>query len=242
MNSKSQVKAALQKFIIDQQDTKIDLQTKKLEEQSVQIEKLIKDFENLQISVYQLIGGLFNKKKQGSTLDHHISMLYSEDEDEDQRKETVDSPDGWGIWPTTRQGDMTEQKCAALEERVRELEKCCSEKDKKLAEVEGSVFETKFALKELGAMLFDQDEQATSWREFRDLFWHDDAEPCTRPDTSKWTHYPTTKQGNDLEKRLAALEMVSVDKLDKKNTMILEEGYHSSSKKKRNSSYLCGND
>ena len=87
----------------------VDDQGKIIREQALQITRL-------QDTVYQLLGGLYNHKKQGEMLAIHIAALkgvYSElDENE------CDDPDYYKHWPTTRQGDELEERMAEIEKKI----------------------------------------------------------------------------------------------------------------------------
>ena len=72
--------------------------------------------------VYQMTGGLWCQKTQGSKIDRHLKHLYGEidpfnppetEEDQDTSK--------WGIWPTTRQGDANETRIEELERKLAAL-------------------------------------------------------------------------------------------------------------------------
>jgi len=67
--------------------------------------------------VHQLLGGLFNQASQNGTSMNHVNMLLGDKSTGDE----VNSPDGWGIWPTTRQGDVLERKMNELTDKVDRL-------------------------------------------------------------------------------------------------------------------------
>jgi chromosome segregation ATPase len=109
--------------------------SKKIHEQKEQIEDLEKKFKGLHTVVNQLVGGLYNHEKQRESIDVHLSFLFSKDEEdeedeEDEDKEKVkNTSEGWGIYPTTRQGDALEEKVRILEAQISSLEKATSKSD-----------------------------------------------------------------------------------------------------------------
>ena len=101
-------------------------------------------------------------------------------------------------YPTTRQGDVLEHRMDDLSALVRS----------EIRDLKNRMCDVTYALQQLGASLFNQETQKQSWRELRDIFIHDGVyddleEPLVN--TSKWRH-PTTRQGDELERRLDALE------------------------------------
>ena len=77
--------------------------------QAVQIER------NQQI-LYNLLGGLFNENQERA-LEKHIAILLGRRQQDEEEDEDDDESDPW---PTTRQGDIHEQRLRVLEEKFRE--------------------------------------------------------------------------------------------------------------------------
>lgn len=77
-----------------------------------------------------------------------------------------------------------------------------------IKEQKNRMCEVTYGLQQLSASLFNQETQKESWRELRDIFIHDGVyDHLTEPlvNTSKW-RYPTTRQGDELEEKMNALE------------------------------------
>jgi BMFP domain-containing protein YqiC len=149
-----------------------------------------------------------------------------------------------------------------LEKKVEELER---EFDTQTAEVKTIALQTKdnviqlrYALQQLGAMLYNQETQKSSWREIRDIimptnqYWIDaEADDFVRTEdiygnelvvnTSKWST-PTTKQGDDLEHRMDNLEakLAQFGELFPKNCE--EKLPECVEERKKSSASLCGNE
>lgn len=98
-------------------------------------QKIIKKNQNitrqLTDELHQLIGGLYNQTKQKSTIDSHVSHLNWKKspeawqkfyEESLAKKDNLDEPDYWGIWPTTRQGDMLEERMKELQQSMNKIE------------------------------------------------------------------------------------------------------------------------
>lgn len=75
-----------------------------------ELEKTKSALDAAQQSIYQLIGGLYNPKTQGKTLEKDINVLLGNHVD------TVIT--GESKWPTTRQGDANEKRIEELEKKV----------------------------------------------------------------------------------------------------------------------------
>lgn len=123
----------------------------------------------------QLLGGLFDQTHQKETLRFHMANIDSSAE------AATNSPTGWGIWPTTRQGDVLEKRMADMDTKF-----------------DGIVVKMRFCLHEIGAGLFNYDTQRETWREYRDLLSNVDYEDDDTKDSSKHGRYPTTRQGDAL--------------------------------------------
>jgi uncharacterized coiled-coil protein SlyX len=69
-----------------------------------------------QETIFQLLGGLFNKETQTQTLESHIKFLYT-------GRTLTDEEIQESRWPTTRQGDANEARIQQLEENIDDLVK-----------------------------------------------------------------------------------------------------------------------
>jgi hypothetical protein len=144
--------------------------------------------------LYQLIGGLFHHEKQAGGIDTFVAMLHGSKPNNCRKNDE----EYYRQYPTTRQGDELESRVDYLSESVRS----------EIRDLKNRMCDVTYALQQLGASLFNQETQKQSWRELRDIFIHDGVydhleEPLVN--TSKW-RYPTTRQGDELERRLDALE------------------------------------
>jgi hypothetical protein len=144
--------------------------------------------------LYQLIGGLFHHEKQAGGIDTFVAMLHGSKPNNCRKNDE----EYYRQYPTTRQGDELEQRMDDLSALVRS----------EIRDLKNRMCDVTYALQQLGASLFNQETQKQSWRELRDIFIHDGVydhleEPLVN--TSKW-RYPTTRQGDELERRLDALE------------------------------------
>ena len=126
------------------------------------------------------------------------------------------------------------EMAASLEEKDIKLKI----QEKQLEDTKGQLANVSYALQEFAASLFNQETQQQSWRELRDLFIQDGVydyleEPLI--DTSKWRH-PTTRQGDELERRFDELEA----KLVKIGTLFPPSKI--SQERVKRSFDLCGNE
>jgi BMFP domain-containing protein YqiC len=208
----------------------------------------------LQETVSQLLGGLYNQRKQSEMLALHTAVIYGDEPDTNEGND----PDYYTIWPTTRQGDVLEKKMEELEKKFAEH---TDEVKTFTHQTRDNVIHLRFALQELGASLYNQKTQQASWREMRDLimpnnqYWVDkDPSNYSRPediygdqafDTSKWAT-PTTSQGDvleqkvaDLEKKMTRIDAIFAEKQRAVSTLPVELV---PPKKITNSKWLCGND
>jgi hypothetical protein len=76
-----------------------------------ELETTKNSLEAAQLTIHQLIGGLYNQKTQKQTMDAHIDVLF---EGCIQNKNVI----GESKWPTTRQGDANEKRIEELEKKV----------------------------------------------------------------------------------------------------------------------------
>jgi len=89
----------------------------KIEAQEKTIAELIKRVNNTEILLYQLVGGLFNSQTQLAALNDHVTTIFPNDLSEFLGEDTSK----WMNFPTTRQGDDTEQRVEELENVVKKL-------------------------------------------------------------------------------------------------------------------------
>ena len=162
-----------------------------LEENIAEKDKQIKIQRDI---LYQLIGGLFHHEKQAGGIDTFVAMLHGSQPNNCRKNDE----EYYRQYPTTRQGDVLEHRMDDLSASLRS----------EIRELKNRMCDVTYALQQLGASLFNQETQKQSWRELRDIFIHDGVyddleEPLVN--TSKWRH-PTTRQGDELERRLDALE------------------------------------
>ena len=162
-----------------------------LEENIAEKDKQIKIQRDI---LYQLIGGLFHHEKQAGGIDTFVAMLHGSQPNNCRKNDE----EYYRQYPTTRQGDVLEHRMDDLSALVRA----------EIRDLKNRMCDVTYALQQLGASLFNQETQKQSWRELRDIFIHDGVyddleEPLVN--TSKWRH-PTTRQGDELERRLDALE------------------------------------
>ena len=201
------------------------------EKTNKKVNKLDKKVEAIKDTVYQLLGGLFNQRKQSHMLAIYLAHL-NQTNYEDVNISEYDK------WPTTRQGDVLESRMNAMELRMIQLEKENAEKTQKIATlernnselqevvqhigkwvckhdtIEGDISDLKEALREIGARLLNQVTQKGAWRELREMFYHDetftdmdeDHDKEWSTNTSKWGKTFTTPQGDDNEARIARIE------------------------------------
>jgi hypothetical protein len=100
-----------------------------VEDQGEIIRQQAEQIHRLQDTVSQLLGGLYNHKKQGEMLALHTAVIYGDEPDKNERDDT----DYYTIWPTTRQGDVLEQKVAELEKKMTRIGAIFSEKQRPVA-------------------------------------------------------------------------------------------------------------
>jgi hypothetical protein len=195
-------------------------QRKQISEQTTTIDELKRSIKGLQDTVFQLIGGLFNQRTQGDIIDMHLATLDSRDFEHTKIDEAF-------IWPTTRQGDALELRMNAMELRLHHLEQENAEQKAKILKLEAekasqahmndaetAIYETKEALRHIGAGLYNQETQRDAWRDLKTMFYHDgcfeemedDELETWKVNTSKWDGSFTTRQGDDNEGRIERLE------------------------------------
>ena len=143
---------------------------------------------NIQKIVYQLLGGLFNQEKQTRILNNHINVLF----DNNTSDTTMI---GENIFPTTRQGDENEA-C------ILSVSKTLQKQQDQLDRMSGSI-------QRLIEGLYDATTQAPVRTHELELLWG--KMPYSREKgfmgmEDECDVEPTTRQGFQLEKRIAALE------------------------------------
>jgi hypothetical protein len=125
---------------------------RELSEQNELIEKLQNENKSLktklkghEVTIYQLLGGLFNQSDQANILSIHLSELHGEDF-EDLPKDTSK----WSVFPTTRQGDALEKEVAKQAEQIESLvdllRKTNTTSNKLDASPQGNLIERKMAV------------------------------------------------------------------------------------------------
>jgi len=176
----------------------IEAQQKQIEEQQKQIEKLTNTTMRVRDEVYQLFGGLFNQTTQREALNYHIGMLGIE-LDEGSK---VTGEIKCNIWPTTRQGDEHEKRLDNMDAVIRQII--------------GGVY-----CQRTQAGIIQNHMDILDGREFK---YNNRGQPIVDypKETHKHEYWPTTRQGDDLEKRLQRVE----DELGIKNYE-QSEFYHS---------------
>ncbi|MDA9072835.1 hypothetical protein N9K75_03080, partial [bacterium] len=94
---------------------------KTVADQAERIVLLEKNLTNCVKVVYQMTGGMWCQKTQGSSIDRHLKHLYGEMDPFNPETEEDQDTSKWGIWPTTRQGDANETRIEELERKLAEL-------------------------------------------------------------------------------------------------------------------------
>jgi cob(I)alamin adenosyltransferase len=74
---------------------------------------LKENLEATQITLHQLIGGLYNQRTQKKMLNKHTVCLFSLNQDVSDDEDLEENK-----WPTTRQGDENEERIKKLEENI----------------------------------------------------------------------------------------------------------------------------
>jgi hypothetical protein len=94
----------------------IQEQANMLKEQAKTITKLSNKLEGVHMVVYSIIGGIYNQRTQGESLDRLLDLLLDRN---DKEKDNTDvDTSRWTIWPTIRQGDECEERIAVLEKML----------------------------------------------------------------------------------------------------------------------------
>ena len=94
---------------------------KTVADQAERIVLLENNLANCVMVVYQMTGGMWCQKTQGSTIDRHHKGLFGEMDRFNPETEEDQDTSKWGIWPTTRQGDANETRIEELERKIAEL-------------------------------------------------------------------------------------------------------------------------
>ena len=139
----------------------------KIAEQAETISKLKDSLEGVKEVVYQLVGGLFNQNKQKNAIANSLVRLTQLEYDENVGQNDKDS---WGIWPTTRQGDVNELKITNLEQSVDEIINAINSNAKKGTALDMKVFALEKEIKEINS---DSKKQNSSQNHFN---CHEDPE------------------------------------------------------------------
>jgi hypothetical protein len=104
-------------------------------------------------------------------------------------------------------------------EKLKEQEEKINDLSKKLDSVNQIVYQL------LGG-LFNQSSQCETLRQHIDVLYTGEVQPRTRhddPDDSEWEHWPTTRQGDDSERRIKALEQTVREMLQFETVFTAEE-------------------
>jgi hypothetical protein len=90
------------------------------------IDKMENKIDCIQQTVYQLIGGLYNYKKQRQHFDFYVDVLhYGKPKNKITKKDTSK----WTHWPTTKQGYDNEERIAVLEAEIELLKTVCQQQN-----------------------------------------------------------------------------------------------------------------
>jgi len=172
----------------------LERQASIIQKQEDKINELEKKLERTSNVVYQLIGGLFNQRDQSDVIDHHLAHLFGR-----QIPAVVDENKS-SIWPTTRQGDYCERRIAELEKTIQQ-----NNLNQEVKELEQQVKRNRDAVYQLIGGLFNQRTQS----DVIDLHLaHLCGYPIPDVDEEKLSIWPTTRQGDDCERRIATLEEI----------------------------------
>ena len=162
--------------------------------------------------VYQLLGGLYNQDTQRKTRDYHVDVLYNRVVSEGMM-DVADgcdyySGDTGGTYPTTRQGDETDECLISLFKITQKQAEWIAALEKKEKTHQEQIDRIEASVNRLVSGLYDEVTQDPVRNVEQDLL------SGIRPADAfafagldeKCDIYPTTQQGYRLEKRLANLE------------------------------------
>lgn len=224
----------------------VESQQKQIEAQQKQIEQLLKvtssieaQVDRIEGEVYQLFGGLYNQSTQAGTLNFHLEML-GIDTNEEYKKPNTSK---WDIWPTTRQGDELEERMNAVEKQLASaintsLEKKVKDIDLCIRQIIGGIY-----CQRTQNGIIKNNMDVLDGKEF--IYDMNGIAITNYPEpTHKHGYYPTTRQGDKLEKRVEKLEQMLLEKEAKIDVdqYIQEFRKLVDSERAENSSTLCGNE
>jgi len=187
--------------------------------------KMESALDSTQQVVYQLVGGLFNQstQKRRSIL---LAKMVSRQSESGENMEGETDPSGWGIWPTTRQGDVLEKRVNDMALTIAELERnqwlyksyqsdmaasfeadfgrvynemdAMFEKVRDIREHLGSqLFDLREVVRIIGSGLFNMETQRGAWKTLRDTFVHDETFE-TMPEKTQESWSETTSKWDNL--------------------------------------------
>jgi uncharacterized coiled-coil protein SlyX len=213
-------------------ESKVAEQATKIEEQSATIDELKQDLKGLQTVVQHLVRGLYCQESQAQCINAHMLSMFAGDNP--YRRSRFENPDThqWDSWPTTRQGDDSERRIESLERQFKELTEfnpsllesetqslqysviSCKEvalqkpvdQLERLEKIEEKLEGVHEVVYQLVGGLYCQNEQSNSIDRHVNHLFPNSKEAIISEDTSKWTIWPTTRQGDECERRLEALE------------------------------------
>lgn len=111
------------KEVTQEQRIIIEVQAEEIKRMKKSIKKNAKKTERVNITLYQLLGGLFDHEKQSNILKFSIHTLDGNPSIDDG----IDDPSYWGVWPTTRQGDDNEKRIKELEKTLYKISQVFTE-------------------------------------------------------------------------------------------------------------------
>lgn len=215
-------------------ENKVAEQAAKIDEQSATIDALKQDLKGLQDVVQHLVRGLYCQESQAQCINSHMCSMF--EGDKPYQIGRFENPDThqWDSWPTTRQGDDSERRIESLERQFKELTEfnpsllesenqslpslvysvsSCKEvalqkpldqleRIEKIEEKLEGVHRVVYQL--VGGLYHQRDQGATLDHNLNILY--PNSKVIDGENTSKWTIWPTTRQGDECERRIEALE------------------------------------
>jgi len=183
--------------------------------------------------IYQLVGGLFNQETQSGMIDMHNDTLFPECEQNFNYDNNINRE---VIWPTTRQGDELEKNVQEQRKRISELscelgyviendirpttnktfelekkldaqEKVIKQQAETIDELSGKIHITQHVIRHLLDGIYHQHKQRKTIRALNNTLYQID--PNSNPyldEIDPYDNFPTTRQGDELERKVAQLE------------------------------------
>jgi hypothetical protein len=169
-------------------------------------ERLWKIIEGTRNTVYQLVGGLYNHNSQYSMIHMHEDVLFPHSQSQCKEDDNI-----WrnvNIWPTTRQGDQ-------LEKKLQEQDKIIKQQSQTIDELSKQIKSTQYVVRKLLDGVYHQHKQRKMIRMLNnDMYQIDEMNPYF-DDIDPYDNFPTTRQGDELEKKVAELENKIAELLQK---------------------------